>query len=485
MARADFGLEDEMTTRVHAFGDDALGRHDGVALAELLRRGEISSQELVAAARARAARINPELNAIAHPAFEKPVRESSNAGAFAGVPLFIKDTEDVAGMPTGYGCAALKPQVAGKHSPVTQQLLAQGFVVVGKARLPEFGFSPSTEYEGADPTRNPWNPLYSAGGSSGGPAALVAAGVVPIAHGNDGGGSIRIPASCNGLVGLKPTRGRLRQGDMAQRLPVKIVSDGVLTRSVRDTAHFLAAAEQHYRDPKLPPVGLVAGPSGKRLRIGLVLDSIGGHRSCDETRAVVERVARVLESLGHTVEPFVPPVPEFFIEDFKLYWGLLAFSIQRFGTQLVGPLDPARLDGLTQGLSRYFVRRSWRLPLALARLQASSLMYRRNFQHDLVLSPVVGSAVPPLGFLSPQVPFDELFERILKYIAFTPLNNATGSPAIAVPASISRAGVPIGVHFSANHGDERTLLEIAYQLEAELDVPGIEALPRDDGASAA
>jgi amidase len=474
-----------MTTRVHAFGDDVLGSHDGVALAELVRRGEVSSQELLAAAEARAARVDPALNAIAHAAFRQPVQESSKAGAFAGVPLFIKDTEDVAGMPTGYGCTALEPQVATRHSAVTEQMLAQGFVVVGKARLPEFGFSPSTEYEGAAPTRNPWNPAHSAGGSSGGPAALVAAGVVPIAHGNDGGGSIRIPASCNGLVGLKPTRGRLKEGDQAQRLPVKIISDGVLTRSVRDTAHFLAAAEQHYRHPKLPPIGLVAGPSGKRLRIGLVLDSIGGHRSCDETRTVVERVARVLESLGHTVEPMVPPVPEFFIEDFKLYWGLLAFSIERFGKQLVGPLDPERLDGLTKGLSRYFIRRSWRLPLALARLQASSLVYRRNFQHDLVLSPVVGSAVPPIGFFSPQVQFDDLFERILQYIAFTPLNNATGSPAIAVPAGMSHAGVPIGVHFSAPHGDERTLLEIAYQLEAELDVPRIQTPASGKGASAA
>jgi amidase len=406
------------------------------------------------------------------------VQNPSDAGAFAGVPLFIKDTEDVLGMPTGYGSAALRPRVANKHSAVTQQMLAQGFVVIGKARLPEFGFSPSTEYEGEAPTRNPWNPAHSAGGSSGGPAALVAAGVVPIAHGNDGGGSIRIPASCNGLVGLKPTRGRLKEGEQARRLPVKIISDGVLTRSVRDTAHFLAAAEHHYKHPRLPPIGLVPGPSGKRLRIGLVLDSIGGHRTCDETRAVVLRVARVLESLGHTVEPMVPPVPEFFIEDFKLYWGFLAFSIQRFGRLLVGPLDPGRLDGLSQGLSRFFARRWWRLPLALARLQASSLLYRWKFQHDLVLSPVVGRAAPPLGFFSPEVPFDELFDRILQYIAFTPLNNATGSPAIAVPAGISHAGVPIGVHFSATHGNERTLLEIAYQLEAELDVPRIEDLAK-------
>ena len=139
-----------------------------------LRRGEVSSQELVAAAAARAARVNPELNAIAHAAFEQPVREASNAGAFAGVPLFIKDTEDVAGMPTGYGSAAMQPQIARKHSAVTQQILAQGFAVVGKARLPEFGFSPSTEYQDEAPTRNPWNPTHSAGGSSGGPAALVA-----------------------------------------------------------------------------------------------------------------------------------------------------------------------------------------------------------------------------------------------------------------------------------------------------------------------
>jgi amidase len=207
-----------------------------------------------------------------------------------------------------------------------------------------------------------------------------------------------------------------------------------------------------------------------------VIDSIGGRRSCDETRAVVERVAHVLESLGHHVEPLVPPVPEFFIEDFKLYWGFIAFTIQRFGRMLLGSLDSERLDGLTKGLARFYLRRAARTPLALARLSASSLLYRREFRHDLVLSPVLGSAVPTLGFLSPEVAFDELFERIVDYISFTPLNNAAGSPAIALPAGISRAGVPIGVHFSAAHGAERTLLEVAYQLEAELDVPRIDRI---------
>lgn len=465
-------------TRIHAFCNDVLDHHDGVALGALVRRREISPREVLEAAVERARRVNPALQAIAHEAFEQPVSapELDPQAPFPGVPFFVKDNVDVAGLPTRHGSRAVQALPAREHEATTRQMLAQGFSVIGKSQLPEFGFSPSTEFEAWEPTRNPWNPAYSSGASSGGAAALVAAGVVPIAHGNDGGGSIRIPASCCGLVGLKPTRGRLIDGSAARMLPVKIASEGVVTRTVRDTAHFFAAAERYYRNPKLPPVGLVEGPSAKRLRVALVLDSINDNRSCDETRAVVTRVAHVLERLGHRVEPLTPNVPDFFQEDFKLYWGLIAYGLCRMGRRMFPGFEPDKLDNLTQGLARYFEARMWRAPVAIARLQASSLMYAWELRRfDVVLSPVVSHAVPKLGYLSPRVHFDDLFARILKFTAFTPLNNATGSPAIAVPAGFSSKGLPIGVHFSAAHGQERLLLELAYALEAELKVPPIYA----------
>lgn len=194
-------------------------------------------------------------------------------------------------------------------------MLSQGYICLGKSTLPEFGFNASTEPAQGDPTRNPWNLDYSCGASSGGAAALVAAGVVPIAHANDGGGSIRIPAACCGLVGLKPTRGRVVDNDAARDLPVNIISDGVVTRSVRDTAGFLAYAESWFKNRKLPAIGHVQGPpSGRQLRIGLVLDSINGHPPTDpETRLTVEQTARYLEKLGgHIIEPWMCRSPAHF-----------------------------------------------------------------------------------------------------------------------------------------------------------------------------
>lgn len=464
-------------TRVHAFTRDVLDRHDAVALAELLRRRELSPKEVQEAVEQRARRVDPVLRGIELPLFERPVRalRADPEAPFLGVPTFLKDNIDVAGLPTRNGSRAVPPSPAAKHSVVTEHVLAQGFTVVGKSRLPEFGFSPTTEFEDEEPTRNPWNPEYSSGASSGGSAALVAAGVVPVGHANDGGGSIRIPASCCGLVGLKFTRGRFVEGEAARLMPVRVVTEGLVTRSVRDTAHFAAAAERGCRNRRLRPIGLVEGPSGRPLRIGLIVDSINDNRSCSETRATVERVAHVLERLGHRIEPLVPPVPSSFDQDFKLYWGFLALALSKIGSRTMPGFDASRLEGFSKGLARYCRQRLVRTPLAIARLRASPLHYAYGFRrYDAVLSPVLTHAVPKLGYMNPGVPFEELFARISKWAAFTPLNNATGSPAITVPAALSQSGVPIGVQLSGRHGAERVLLELAYVLESELRFPAID-----------
>lgn len=255
-ARAKTVVKTEAATeRVHAFGNDILADHDAVALAELIRRGEISNVEVAEAAIARARRVNGTLNAIEHEIFAHALLTAESrkpTGVFGGVPTFVKDNADMQGLPTRSGTRAATPHVAKKHGPFTEQYLAQGFTVLGKSSLPEFGFNASTEFEEDHPTRNPWNPGYWAGGSWGGSAALVAAGVVPIAHANDGGGWISVPAACCGLIGLKPTRNRHRNNESASTMPINIVSEGVVTRSVRDTAAFMAGLEVFYRNPKLP-----------------------------------------------------------------------------------------------------------------------------------------------------------------------------------------------------------------------------------------
>lgn len=464
--------------RVHAFTDDALGDCDATGLAERIARGEVAAREAAEAAVRRTEAMQPLLNAVAHPDFERAVGVASGTttGPFRGVPTFVKDNLDVAGLPTGHGTEAFVAEPAPTDSPVVRQLKAVGLTVLGKSRMPEFGFSASTEYATADPVRNPWHRGYSTGASSGGAAALVASGVVPIAHANDGGGSTRIPAAACGLVGLKPTRGRLVPDVSDTRLPVRIVTQGVLTRSVRDTARFYAAMEERWRNPALPPVRLVEGPGRTRLRVGVVLDSVTGVPTDAETRAAVLATAELLDGLGHRVEETAIPVPARFAEDFSLYWGLLGLLVSVAGRRVFSPrFDPARTDNLTRGLADMCRRQLARTPGMLVRLRRSTRAYRRAFtRFDVLLSPVLAHTTPPLGHLSPTLPFEVLFPRLQEYVAFTPLNNASGGPGISLPLGRTTQGLPLGCQLSADLGDERTLLELAFELEAARPWPRIQ-----------
>lgn len=454
---------------VHAFSNDILANHDAVALADLIRRREISPAEVTQAAIARAEQVNPALNAIRLETFEAARQQARQPlqGVFAGVPTFIKDNTDLRGLPTSQGSQAVHPRPAKADGAFARQFLQQGVICLGKSQLPEFGLNASTEFLGQPPTRNPWHTDYSSGASSGGSAALVAAGVVPLAHANDGGGSIRIPAAACGLVGLKPTRGRLVDGEAARTLPVNIVSEGVVTRSVRDTAHFYAGAEKYFRNAKLPAIGLVEGPGRKRLRIGVVYDSITGHPSDDDTRRTVGDTARLLAGSGHHVTEMALPITPRFIDDFSTYWGMLSFLVSRFGHRILSPdFNADELDNLTKGLAALYRRNALKTPLVLYRLRKTWDDYARVFRdYDIVLSPVLAHSTPELGWLSPEQPFEELFERLLRYVSFTPLNNAAGSPAISLPMGATAQGLPVAVHCSAAHGAERTLLELAFELE--------------------
>lgn len=454
---------------VHAFCDDALGDADATDVAERIRTGQISGREACEAAIRRAEAMQPVLNAVEWPDYDRPLGSAGDVvhGAFAGVPTFVKDNVDVAGLPTNQGSDAYVAAPARTDGRFVTQLKALGLTPLGKSRLPEFGFNASTEYASRDPVRNPWNPAYSSGASSGGAAALVAAGVVPLAHANDGGGSTRIPAAACGLVGLKPTRGRLVSEEADDRMPVRIVTQGVLTRSVRDTARFFAAAEGVWRNPKLPPVRSVEGSSRTRLRVGVMLDSPNGWATDDETRACVLSTAALLSDLGHQVEESDAAVPARFAEDFSLYWGLLGLLVTRTGKRLFDPrFDADRTDNLTRGLADMCRRQIRGVPGMLVRLRRSTHAYRRLFTRvDVLLSPVLTHTTPLLGHLSPTLSFDELFPRLQRYAGFTPLNNASGGPAISLPLGRTSEGLPIGCHFSADIGDERTLLELAYELE--------------------
>ncbi len=454
--------------------DDALGDDDLCGLLDRLARRQVSPGELRLAAVARAHAADAALNAVTtwvDGAVGVGGRaEGAAEGPFAGVPVLLKDNDDLAGYPTSQGSGAVPDVRAPRSSPFVSQLLALGFTPLAKTTLPEFGLTASTESTRFGATANPWDTGRTAGGSSGGSAALVAAGVVPLAHANDGGGSIRIPAACCGLVGLKPSRGRLVDRPELDRLPVPITVQGVLTRTVRDTARYLAEAERLHRNPALPPVGHVTGPGRRALRIGWVDHGIRGLPVDADTARLVQRVAAACDDLGHAVEPVEHVADEQLGPDFLHYWMLLSFSLQRGGAQLYGRgFDPSRTEAFTQLLARMAVGAAPRLPGALRRLRRLARRGEQVFDRvDVVLSPVVGHPPPPLGWLGPEAdPFEHLV-RLLRFTSFTPLANVSGSPAISLPLGRTGSGLPLGVQASAGYGQERLLLELAYELEQAL-----------------
>jgi amidase len=455
--------------RVHAFGDDALGDLDAIGVADAIRAGSVGRAEVIEAAIARTEAVNPALNGLAYKAFQQ-ARATATAdpagGRLSGVPTFIKDNVDVAGQPTMRGADAWAPVDAAADGEFTRLYLATGATSLGKTQMSEFGFSASAEHPRLGPVRNPWDTDYTAGASSSGSGAFVAAGAVPIAHANDGAGSIRIPASCNGLVGLKPSRGRLPLDPELRRMPVGIVANGVLTRSVRDTAAFYREAERIWRNPKLAPIGDVTRPGRQRLRIAVLTRSV--QRECGGgVRELTLKTAALLEELGHRVEHLDdPPVPASFVDDFVLYWGFLALTQVRAGRRLFGnTFDRARLDSLTLGLDRHTSRNFHRLPLAIVRLRR---MRRRTAQffrtYDTVLTPTVADETPRIGYLAPT-DYQQVMDRLVEWVAFTPLQNVTGEPAISLPVAQSADGMPVGMMLSAELGQEALLLELAYELE--------------------
>lgn len=460
-------------TRVHAFTDDALGTHDAVGLAAVLQAGEVSIPEVVEAAIARTEAVNPQLNAVALRSFDRARSQAGNprGGFFAGVPTFIKDNADVAGLPTMDGADAWTPRPAAVDGDLARMYLDMGVIPLGKTQLSEYGFSASAEHPRLGPVRSPWDLTRTAGASSAGSAALVAAGAVPLAHANDGGGSIRIPAAVNGLVGLKGSRGRIPTDVLNLGAPIKVVCDGVVTRTVRDTAHYFAEAEKIYRAPSLPPIGLVEAPGKAKLRVAMVTDSMTG--AIDPV--VIDRVracGALLESMGHhveevsvTAEPSLAPPT--FGQDFPLYWSVIALALVEGGRKQWGPsYDKTKLDHLTRGLARNAKRNAHRLPGMLRRLQrltASAAEFHTRY--DVLFSATLGTPTPRLGVLDPTQPYETVMDNLMKWVTYTPLNNVNGTPSLSLPLASDTEGAPLGMMFSAGLGQERTLLELAFACE--------------------
>jgi amidase len=364
------------------------------------------------------------------------------------------------------GADAWAPRPVPKDGEFARMYLATGLVPLGKSQLSEYGFSPSAEHPRIGAVRSPWSTDHTAGASSAGSAAMVAAGVVPIAHANDGGGSIRIPASVNGLVGLKPTRDRLAQDAIMRQMPVRIISDGVVTRSVRDTAAFFREAEKVYRALHLPPIGDLTRPGRGRLRIGVATEGVGRSASPEVTELTL-KVAAQLEELGHRVEHIDAPVEASFPHDFLLYWSSMAYFLIRGGHRLHGASwAPDHLDNISHGLAEHARRNLHRLPGAIRRLRRSRKASAEFFRtYDVALTPTLATETPRVGWLDPTQHYEQVMDRMLDWVAFTPLQNATGDPAISLPLATTASGLPQGMMFGATAGREGTLIELAYELE--------------------
>ncbi len=441
---------------------------DAIGLAARIRSGALSAREEVVAALDRADAAQAKLNFAV--LIDRPRAIASLPGddRQAVIPTFIKDLNDYKGWPTRNGSRAFaNVPPAAANEPFVDALAQMNTLPLGKTATPEFGLMCVTEPLSHGPTRNPWNPDFSPGGSSGGSAAAVAAGVVPIAHANDGGGSIRIPAALCGLFGLKPSRGRLA-GQQRRDEPANIAVDHVLTRSVRDAALTMAALQSADADGLTAPLPQMTGPVGERFRIAVTTATADGAQPDAEVLAGIDRTRRLLISMGHSVldAPW-PFSPADFSRDFVALWSLGANDALLAVRKAFGEAGVARLEPLTRHLAAQGAALSPADVQALmGRLTGYRDAYNASFRdHDLLLTPVLTRHAVPIGYLSPTRPPAEIMADMMRLVAYTPVQNLTGAAAMSVPIMQATNGLPLGMHFAGRRGDDARLLDLAFQLE--------------------
>ncbi len=453
---------------------------DATAQADLVRRGEVSPAELAEAAMARIEAVNPTLNAVLRTRFDAARLEAGGGlpdGPFRGVPILFKDLGCVvADEVTAFGLGPLRDQAIPATSYLAEHFRAAGFIPLGRTNVPELGTTVTTEPRSFPAARNPWDPGRSTGGSSGGSAAAVAAGMVAVAHASDGGGSIRIPASECGLVGLKPTRGRVSQGPLTGEAWAGGVIDGAVTRTVRDAAGVLDViskpmpGDPYHAPPLARPLAREVGADPGRLRIGM-LDRPGaeGYLDDPQCRAAVAGAARLLESLGHHIDEsapaamFEPEIPGHFN---AIIAADVEATMQIFEMLLGRPIGEDEIEPRNAAY-----RRSGRELRAAAYLRSRAWieMWARRMAdwwtgHDLLLTPTVGAPPPELGWFTAAGPEQE-GRRIASFIPYTAQFNMTGQPAISLPLHWTPGGLPVGVQLAAAYGREDVLIRVASQLE--------------------
>ncbi|MBD3669426.1 MAG: amidase [Gammaproteobacteria bacterium] len=479
---------------------DEYRRYDALGLAQLVKQGDVTPPELVELAIERCEQINPSLNAVITPMYDyarKHVPGKSGAGVFHGVPFLLKDIQHaLKGFALSSGSAACRDHTPEDNAELVERYLQTGLIPFGKTNTPEFALLGVTEPRAFGPTRNPWDLSRTPGGSSGGSAAAVAAGMVPIASANDGGGSIRIPASNCGLFGLKPSRGRVPVGPQHAEVWMGMSSDHVLTRSVRDSAAMLdqiqgpdIGAPYEIRPPIRPYLQEIETEPGQ-LRIAFDTSSPLGTEVDSECRQAIEDTARLLEDIGHHVEAARPDYDGMSLARDYLYhnFATMAASARNIranlGRDKLRKLEPvsralAQLGETISAGEFYVSKERWN--------DYGRAMGRFHQQYDLYLTPSTATPPPRIGALAPSALevlmleassrlgfgrlllksglIDKMARDNLQATPFTQLANLTGQPAMSVPLHWSQQGLPLGVQFVAPFGGEAVLFQLAAQLE--------------------
>ena len=456
--------------------------YDGLGLAALVAKGEVTPVELVEAAIERIERHNPTLNAVVYKGYEDARKEAKGPlpdGPFKGVPFLIKDLGmSVAGWPRSYGSKFARNIVDTEDGGLTAAYRRSGVIALGKTNTPEYGITGTTEGAHLGACRNPWNPKHISGGSSGGAASSVAAGIVPMAHASDGLGSIRIPAACCGLVGMKVTRDRNPNGGDDTAYAMGFTVDHVVTRTVRDSAAMLDATGVPRLDsPFTPPTKarpymeeILASPG--KLRIAWSSETPSGRPIDPEIQAALERTADLLKRLGHEV------VEQGLGIDYRALYAArgpvsganFAADMARLIEQVGREPEPDELEPLTWASMKGGRKVTGEMALKgwqdLRVLNRRTLAFFENW--DVYLSPVLGTSVPEIGYIDPvNLPPREVNRRQGEVFPYTPPFNFSGQPSLSLPLEVSANGLPVGMMFTGRFADEATLFRLAAQLEKE------------------
>jgi Asp-tRNA(Asn)/Glu-tRNA(Gln) amidotransferase A subunit family amidase len=458
---------------------DEYRRCDATRLAELVAKKEVKPGEVLDLAIARAEAVNPKINAIVHAQYDK-ARAAAKAtlpdGPFKGVPYLIKDLGFYdKGEPATFGSSLFKDYVADHDSAYVTRCKKAGLVLMGRSSSPEYGLSPNTEPRLYGSCRNPWSLAHSAGGSSGGAAAAVAAGILPMAHATDGGGSIRIPAAQCGLVGLKPSRGRVSMAPDAGEGWGGLSIGHVVSRSVRDCAAMLdATAGAEPGDPYAAPTperpfAEDAGRPPGKLRIAFMLKDHRGGKLHAECEAGVAAAAKLCERLGHAVEEADPGLDLVALRPLsaQLSAANVARTLGLRWKALGKSPDPKDVEAVTWAVYNRGLKVTG---VEYAEAVATTHAYGRKMaafltRFDVLLTTTMPSPPPELGYFDMNGDVATFTERVTQHLGITPLHNATGTPAISLPLHWTRSGLPVGIHFAGRYGEEGLLLRLAAQIE--------------------